>query len=68
MVETIEIDSSRPSPTPVLELIPYLQAFKKNLLLTLESDITRPSDISCQITARLNIVSNVEISLHSYQV
>ena len=44
-------------------LSPYLQALKKNLLLSLEIDITRPLDISCQIARRLNVVSNTEISL-----
>ena len=44
--------------------IPYLQALKKNLLLTLKSDITRPSDVSCQITARLNVIPDVKVSLH----
>ena len=62
--EPTGVDGSRPSPTLVSELIPYLQAFEKNLLLSLEIDVTRPSDISCQVTARLNVISNIEISLH----
>jgi hypothetical protein len=48
----------------VSELNPYLQAFEKNLLLSLEIDIPGPSDISCQIALRLNVISNIEISLH----
>ena len=44
-------------------LCPYLQAFKKDLLLSLEIDITRPSDVSCQITVRLNVVPDIEVSL-----
>jgi hypothetical protein len=54
-----------------MELVPYLQALKKNLLLTLEGDIAGPSDISCQITTRLNVISDVIVSLHlleSYEI
>lgn len=64
VTEPIEVDGSRPSPTLVSELNPYLQAFEKNLLLSLEIDIPGPSDISCQIALRLNVISNIEISLH----
>ena len=42
----------------------YLQAFKKNLLLTLKCDISWPSDMSGQITTWLNVTSNIKVSLH----
>ena len=41
-----------------------LNSLEKNLLLALESDVFRPSDISCHIHAGLDIVSDIVVSLH----
>ncbi len=51
----------------VCELIDHwwnLNSLEKNLLLALESDVLGPSDISSHIPARLDIVSDIVVSLH----
>lgn len=41
-----------------------LDSLEKNLLLTLESDVLGPSDISCHIHAWLDIITDIVVSLH----
>ena len=51
----------------VCELIDHwrnLNSLKKNLLLALEIDVLGPSDISSHIHARLDIISDIVVSLH----
>jgi hypothetical protein len=50
-------------PTMVILLNTHLQAFEENLLLPLQVDVLGPLNVASQVTLRLDIISNIEVTL-----